>query len=508
VNSSLPYSFTGAGSIGGTGSLIKSGSGSLLLGTTNSYTGGTFVNSGVLQVGNNFAIPQGGNVTVNSPGTLDLNTNSPTIVNLSGSGIVDTVAGGSPTLTVSNSADSTFSGVIQNTAGALALTKTGNGKLTLTAGNSFSGVVTVNTGTLEANPGNAATGRAFSFVSGITVNSGATLLAGANGLFGWDGTQAKPITVNAGGVAIAANGDQNVGIVILNGGTLASTNPDVYWGSWDFGRAAAKNLHVTDNSVVTAQIVGFHNGATIEVDGGKTLDFQGTIGAPSDGGSAVNKIGAGTLVLSGVNTYAGPTVINAGTLAGTGVIPGVLTNNATLAPGNGGIGTLTVNGNITLNVGSTNIFEVNGSTLAKDSIVAGAGVTYGGLLNIVPSGTFTAGQQFQLFSGTGATNTSNFASIAGNPGTGLGFAFTNGTLSVVAATANNPTNITFSVSGSTLSLSWPTDHLGWILQSQTNSLGSGLTTNWVDVAGSETMTSTNIAINAALPTAFYRLRHP
>jgi hypothetical protein len=62
--------------------------------------------------------------------------------------------------------------------------------------------------------------------------------------------------------------------------------------------------------------------------------------------------------------------------------------------------------------------------------------------------------------------------------------------------------------GGTLTLSWPADHLGWILQSQTNSLGAGLSTNWVDVAGSEAGNTNEINIDSASPTVFFRLRHP
>ena len=74
--------------------------------------------------------------------------------------------------------------------------------------------------------------------------------------------------------------------------------------------------------------------------------------------------------------------------------------------------------------------------------------------------------------------------------------------------ASNPTNITFSVSGSTLSLSWPADHLGWILQSQTNNLNTGLSTNWFDIVGSGSVTQTNINIVPSNPTVFFRLRSP
>ena len=66
-----------------------------------------------------------------------------------------------------------------------------------------------------------------------------------------------------------------------------------------------------------------------------------------------------------------------------------------------------------------------------------------------------------------------------------------------------PGTILFGVSGSTLSLSWPTNS-GWILQSETN-LSSRA---WVDVVGSGSITSTNIPINSANPTMFFRLRLP
>jgi hypothetical protein len=71
-----------------------------------------------------------------------------------------------------------------------------------------------------------------------------------------------------------------------------------------------------------------------------------------------------------------------------------------------------------------------------------------------------------------------------------------------------PTNLTASVSDNVLSLSWPESHLGWALQVQTNQLNVGLATNWSDWPGSVAVTSTNLAINPANPTAFFRLRAP
>jgi alpha-L-arabinofuranosidase len=68
--------------------------------------------------------------------------------------------------------------------------------------------------------------------------------------------------------------------------------------------------------------------------------------------------------------------------------------------------------------------------------------------------------------------------------------------------------VSASLTEGNLTLSWPATHLGWILQVQTNSLGMGLGANWIDIAGSDAITSTNISMNATNPAVFFRLRHP
>ncbi len=168
----------------------------------------------------------------------------------------------------------------------------------------------------------------------------------------------------------------------------------------------------------------------------------------------LTKQGAGTLTLSGANTYTGNTIVNAGTLE---IAQPVLAGSSTVTVAGGAI--------LQLDFAVTN--RVSGLVLN--------GVTQApGVYNLATSAPYLAG--------TGSL--------------------------LVSTIATNPTNITFSVTGHTLALSWPADHLGWILQSQTNSLNTGLSTNWFDVAGSASVTSTNININSAVPTAFYRLRQP
>ena len=72
-------------------------------------------------------------------------------------------------------------------------------------------------------------------------------------------------------------------------------------------------------------------------------------------------------------------------------------------------------------------------------------------------------------------------------------------------TADNPTNITAQVSGNTFTIAWPSDHLGWILQAQTNGLSSG---QWFDLPGTGGANSVAILINPANPAVFYRLYLP
>ena len=79
---------------------------------------------------------------------------------------------------------------------------------------------------------------------------------------------------------------------------------------------------------------------------------------------------------------------------------------------------------------------------------------------------------------------------------------------MVTGIATNPTNITSVVNGSNLELTWPVDHTGWTLQAQTNSLSSGLGTNWVNVSVSTSVNSVTNPIAPASGSVFYRLVLP
>ena len=74
-----------------------------------------------------------------------------------------------------------------------------------------------------------------------------------------------------------------------------------------------------------------------------------------------------------------------------------------------------------------------------------------------------------------------------------------------------PTNLTGTVSGSSLNLSWPADHIGWRLLEQTNNLSKGVSANpadWGTVTGSATTNAVSLPIDATVPGAYYQLVYP
>jgi autotransporter-associated beta strand protein len=117
--------------------------------------------------------------------------------------------------------------------------------------------------------------------------------------------------------------------------------------------------------------------------------FSGVIrdGLVGTGGS-LTKIGSGTLILSGANTYTGDTnvnrgvlqvdgsitsntfVNNRGTLAGTGTIFGNVVNNSRVSPGSiGAPGTLTITGNYTQAQFATLMLQIAGTSAGEFSVL-------------------------------------------------------------------------------------------------------------------------------------------
>jgi hypothetical protein len=150
----------------------------------------------------------------------------------------------------------------------------------------------------------------------------------------------------------------------------------------------------------------------------------------------------------------GPVNVFGGTLGGTGLVaaPVTIAAGAALSPGpeTGGIGTLTVNRQLTLAADSITRMELNAQDLTSDRVAGLSNVVFGGTLVLTNlAGTLLAGQSFQLFQATNASG--SFAGFSpSTPGPGLGWEFhpTSGTLSVVSVAPPQFTTIVAGADGS------------------------------------------------------------
>jgi autotransporter-associated beta strand protein len=346
------------------------------------------------------------------------------------------------------------------------------GRIILNGANTYSGGTRLSSGT-----------------TGVGIDSDGGL---ANGPFG---TGSLTIEGNIG--LFASGGDRTVGnsvVYTAGGGTLTFTDTDVLTmsGSFDLGSGGI-------SSAVNRTIAAATDAKGI---------ISGVISDSSFPGCGLTKSGNGTLYLNAANTYTGPTTNTAGVLAGTGSIPGsvVVTGGGIGGGSPSTIGTLTVGGDVTFNGGGASI-RVNrsGSQSDKVSVTGTLNASAAGTITVTNLGaTLQAGDNFVLFPGKTVTGGSALAV------TGAGVTWTNklevdGSIQVLSTVSTTPPTLTNSVSGNTLTLSWPATHLGWSLQAQTNNLNVGIANNWVTVPGTAGVTSTNITINPANPTVFYRL---
>jgi fibronectin-binding autotransporter adhesin len=376
LNNSTTATFNTAGGnitianpIGGGGGLTASGGGTLLLDAANTYTGGTHVTGGTLQLGDGVA----------NVGSLTSN------ISASGGAVVLFAVPSSNTVTYSNA----MSG-----AGSLAIT--GPGTLIINGtNNSFSGGTTISAGTLQLGDGMSNNGNLSSAVTNNAVlafnnpqpQTFAASIGGSGPVF-VNGPGSLALAGNntfSGGVTLAPNTTLYVnsntalgsGTLTISGGVIDSTTAGVALGNvpqvWnsDFTFGGTNNLNLGTGAVLLG------SSRTVTLNAG-VLTVNGPI---SDGGAgySLSTAGTGTLALGGTSTFSGGAFVNSGALA----VNGALT----------GIGGVTVQ---------------SGGTLAGSGLVSGGGATLnsGAVLSPGPSplpgsiGTFTAST---LSVGNGAT---------------------------------------------------------------------------------------------------------
>jgi len=324
----------------------------------------------------------GGNARIinNSGGAFDISA-----LSSSGTGVGSIEGGGhfylgSKNLTTgSNNLNTEVSGIISGgttVTGVFpaiggSLTKIGTGALTLSGANTYTGGTTLSAGTLIIGNDSALGSGMLSMAAGTTLsflNTGNFTVANPITISG-DPNFAPPSGTTQTLSGVIANGISPGTLNVNGAGTLVLSGANSYSG----GTAISSGtLQVTNNnSVGTGPVtldggtfqsggagLSFNNAFAINISGGtidtqaNTLTLSGVI-ADGNGPGALTKIGSGTLILAGVDTYSGPTNINGGILQVDGAITS--SSNVTVNAG----GTLTGIGNV-----DSGIIINSGGTLA------------------------------------------------------------------------------------------------------------------------------------------------
>ena len=215
-------SYTFGGIISGTGAFEQLGTGTTIFTSANSYTGGTTISGGILQLGPGGSLAPAGALHVDA-GSLDLNGHLQTVGDFSGAGLVTL---GSGTLTAGTEFTE-FSGAISGIGGFV---KQGTGTTVFTGTNFYTGATTVDAGTLIVNGSIASS-------TSLTVNTGGTI----------GGIGTLPSTTINGGTLSPGNG---IGTITVQG-NLAFVAPGLYLVR--ISPTAADRTNVTGTATLAAE---------------------------------------------------------------------------------------------------------------------------------------------------------------------------------------------------------------------------------------------------------------
>jgi len=364
------------GDISGAYSLTKTGDGTLTLSGSNSYSGGTTVDAGALVLGSSGTLgAAGGDLAIGGGSSLDLGTTSQTVDAVSvtapaASG--DAISNGSLTATsyaVSNAAGEVV--ISANLGGAADLTKTGDGAMTLSGTNTYTGLTDIQAG---------------------TVKLGSAGALGGQGSLTVDGT----LDLNDNNATVD---EFNLGGSVLNNGTAAS-------------------VLTVNSGILTSMIVDGSSGGTVALvkEGDDALQF----GTPDLGGSwttanknYINSITSLT-VNGGMIVYCGNNAFGSATLT---MADGTALKGFGAAEGRYGFGNEDLANDIVLTGGTVNL--PLGWTQSKDIWLKGTISGAGGLsitgshrvVTLSNDNTFEGGVSIQC--GTSSPNKLQLASYTG-----------------------------------------------------------------------------------------------
>jgi fibronectin-binding autotransporter adhesin len=224
----------------------------------------------------------GGTVTLATAGHIQSETNTLTLNVLTGSAI----AGAGQDLTIGGDGDVVVADPITTTTGSLL--KTGAGTLTLAATNTFTGLTTIDAGTVTVQ---TPTGLGTA-AGGVIVADGASLLLDAAGA-----ATENPITLDGGTYRnLSGNNSSSGNITLTDDAAILSD-------------AGTLTINVTGSAVAGAY--------DLLLGGSGDIVFSDPIGAVTN----LTKIGGGTVTFAGGNTYPGHTVVAGGMLKPSGGLP-------------------------------------------------------------------------------------------------------------------------------------------------------------------------------------------
>lgn len=395
--------------IAGNQGLLKEGSGTLILGASNTYTGGTTISGGTVQIAADSNLG-GGALTIQGA-TFQVAGN----ISSARSVVLDNSSGFPPPGAASIQVDSTFTYTAlagATVSGPGSLTKTGAGTLDLTAATvSYTGATNVYAGVLNVS--------GFGSTGLLTVAEGATMnVAGSNLTLG--------SVVNLGNINFS-----NVNGTITLGGISDSGTTNFAAGA-SISTLFSSTINVAGPATITTATAGTANfngatasigtlsGTTVKLANGTALSVSsGTqIAGGISGPGSLNKIGTGTLIIRTDNTYTGGTTISGGTLqigsgSTTGSIVGNVLNNGKLAFNRSdsytfggqisGSGEVTRSGNGTLTLTGANTYFGVTTNSSGGVLQLGDGTLAGSIVgNVANSGVlrFNPPVAGQLFSGS------------------------------------------------------------------------------------------------------------
>jgi len=425
VNASSDYLLQGDGYLSGEGGIYKSGSGKLVLNSSNDYTGPTIINEGTIQVSQMTNAGQPGplGAPLADPGNLIMNGGALALaggVSSSNRGLTLGINGGKIN-TSFNETNLFHSGEITGTG---LLVKQGTGTLTLLGANNYSGGTLIENGTIRLGDDNA---NISGLGSGpVTIKNGTLSMNNSSGTYtnncAWDlnvpaGFTAKleldsrcslTGSLTGGGIlnlytpfirseldgnwsgftgTINVSTDSDGGWFLVsnqngfkNAAVNLEDNVSIIYTKSENARIEIGELRGTANSILGAG--GESNNNITWVIGGKNTnaEFKGTITNDqfknTGASTSIVKEGSGNWILSSANTYSGSTTINDGSLTinnkeGSATGSGsVFVNDGTTLFGYGSInGPLTVSGNAALSINkglAGNEFTVNNDVTFSD----------------------------------------------------------------------------------------------------------------------------------------------